>query len=134
MDFIGIVVEPPQCTSEIEFIGRVKETLSRLGIANKKDMVLYPSCYLFIVDDGDFRVAHFKELFPLVSDNGINDASDDDISRRNMIVKLLGQWGLIQEVEDDDVQDEDRYIFVLSYKNKNSWTIEHKIKTVGLLN
>ena len=124
MENFGVRVTLPLDEDTGVSIGKIRETLSRLGIANKQKKIMYPSCYLY--DDGtDFYIAHFKELFPVVNDFGENEASDDDIVRRNMIIKLLGNWGLIQKVE--EVQDADKFIFVLPYREKESWKITHKI-------
>jgi hypothetical protein len=124
MNEIGIKVNLPLDDEIGASIGKIRETLSRLGIANKQKKIMYPSCYLY-EDGDDFYIAHFKELFPLVNDYGENEASDEDITRRDMIIKLLGNWGLIEEV--DEVQEADKFIFVLPFKEKYDWKITHKI-------
>ena len=124
MNDIGIEVKLPVNEDISASIGKIRETLSRLGIANKQKRIMYPSCYLYEADD-TFYIAHFKELFPIVNDYGENEASDEDITRRNMIIKLLGNWGLVEKV--DEVQDADKFIFVLPFKEKYDWKITHKI-------
>ena len=115
---IGIRVEP------LVHEKIIKEALSRIGIANKKNKLLYPSCYLTLVD-GEYIIAHFKELFPLLSD-GNDSSSDEDIQRRNTIIGMLATWELINVI-DDDYEHEDKFVFVLKKQFKNEWTIHHKI-------
>ncbi len=124
MKDIGIKVTLPAGEDESASIGKIRETLSRLGIANKQKKILFPSCYMYEEDD-DFYIAHFKELFPLINDYGQNEITDEDELRRNMVIKLLGSWGLIEKVE--SVQYADKFIFVLPYQEKQDWKITHKI-------
>jgi len=121
---IGVKINLPRDDDQNASIGKIRETLSRLGIANKQKKIMFPSCYMF-EEDGEFYIAHFKELFPLVNDFGKNEISEDDEVRRDMIIKLLGNWGLIEKVE--SVQDADKFIFVLPFQNKQDWKITHKI-------
>jgi len=130
MKNIGVKINLPTGDDDSSAIGKIKETLSRLGIANTHKKIMYPSCYLFEVEDEhtgkyEFRIAHFKELFPLINDYGENNINEEDIVRRNMIVKLLGNWGLIETVK--EVQEADKFIFVLPYKEKSNWKISHKL-------
>ena len=106
----------------------IKETLSRMGIANKRDKILFPSCYLFRKDDGDYMITHFKEIFLLTRDNAYNQICEEDISRRNAIIFLLKQWELI-DVADEDVEPHDIYVFSLPFSEKQSWRIDNKINT-----
>lgn len=117
----GVKVSFPQDEKNIKII---RETLSRIGIANKKNKVIYPSAYL-IEDDEGFIIAHFKEIFPLINDNATADITDIDIERRNTIVKLLEKWGLLSI--DEDIDSQDRFVFILSYKDKKRWRINHKL-------
>jgi hypothetical protein len=101
----------------------IKEALSRIGIANKKERILYPSCYLTIID-GEYVVAHFKELFPLLT-KGDDDSSDEDILRRNSIITMLESWELISVEE--DFEQEYKFVFVLKKADRPEWNITHKI-------
>lgn len=103
----------------------VIETLSRIGICNKKEKILYPSCYLF-KDDGRYYISHFKELFSLRED-GYNNISQQDIERRNSIIYCLMVWGLI-DVDEDIINPHNTFVFILPYSEKKDWTISHKIK------
>lgn len=121
---IGIKISLPEGEDVGASIGKIRETLSRLGIANKHKKIMFPSCYMYEQEDGLY-IAHFKELFPLVNDYGQNEVSEDDVVRRNMIIKLLGNWGLVEPVA--ECQEADKFIFVLPFQEKNSWKIMHKI-------
>lgn len=105
----------------------IKETLMRMGVANTKKKVLFPSCYL-ILKDGDYYLAHFKELF-LLRDGGYNNLSDDDINRRNAIAWNLVNWELIEAIEPEKIEPHDKYIYVIPYNKKDEWRINHKINT-----
>ncbi|OUV92317.1 MAG: translation repressor protein [Puniceicoccaceae bacterium TMED149] len=105
---------------------KVKETLTRIGIAAKKDNVLFQSCHI-LHKQGRYYIVHFKELFAL--DGKPTNFSDEDKARRNTIVKLLAEWGLV------DVMIKDSYIVpqaplsqikVIAHKDKNEWTLEPK--------
>lgn len=102
----------------------IKETLSRMGIANKKRRLLYPSCYL-VEHFGNYYIFHFKELFSLTRSNYYNNLSEEDINRKNSIVYCLKQWGLI-DVDIKTISPHDTYVFVLSHKDKNDYVISHK--------
>jgi hypothetical protein len=115
---------------DVELIGEekiVKETLSRMGIANKKEKKLFPSCYLYRKEDGSFMVTHFKEVFMLTRDDAYNQISEEDIKRRNAIAFLLQEWGLVKVDENEDIEPHDIYVFSLPYKDKKSWLIDNKI-------
>lgn len=104
---------------------KVRETLSRIGVASRKDKVLYQSCHI-LHKQGRYFIVHFKELFAL--DGKQADLTDNDIERRNTIAKLLSDWGLI------DIVDKERYLMtaplsqikVLSFKEKDEWTLQSK--------
>jgi hypothetical protein len=102
----------------------VIETLTRIGIANKKRQILYPSCYL-IEQFGRYYIFHFKELFSLTRVNWYNNLSEEDIKRKNAITYCLKQWGLI-EVDESLIDPHDLFVFVLPYDKKNSWCVSHK--------
>jgi len=112
----------------------VVETLTRLGIANKKKNILYPTCYLY-PELEKFYIVHFKELFLLTRPNGYNNMSIDDYGRKNSIVWCLAQWGLIKLPDDFDmsiIEPHDTFIFVLPYKEKAFWDIQDKFNMKNL--
>ena len=110
----------------------IKETCNRCGIANKKKKILYPSCYLY-EQDGEFYIAHFKELFLMTRDNGYNNISEEDIKRRNAVIFCLKNWGLI-EVDDETIEPHDVFVFVLPHQQKRDWRISHKINLFSINN
>jgi hypothetical protein len=105
---------------------KIRETLSRIGVASKKDRTLYQSCHI-LHKQGKYYVIHFKELFLL--DGKKSDFSEDDISRRNTIANLLAEWNLLALV--DPAKSEDpvsplSQIKILSHKEKNDWILVTK--------
>lgn len=104
----------------------VQESLGRIGVGDRKKKILYPSCYL-LKKDGEYYIAHFKEMF-LLKDGGYNNISEEDIKRRNAIAFCLKNWGLI-DVSEEAMTPHDVFVFVLPYKDKNEWKISHKINT-----
>lgn len=108
---------------------KVKETLTRIGISSKKDKILYQSCHI-LHKQGQYAIVHFKELFKL--DGKQTDLSDKDLSRRNSIAKLLGEWGLISVLESNFNEWEPEQfapiqeIKILSYKEKGDWELVAK--------
>ncbi len=105
---------------------KVKETLTRIGVASKKDKILYQSCHI-LHKQGRYYIVHFKELFIL--DGKTNTLSDEDKARRNTIVNLLEEWGLVKAVNPEDVQDPVAplsQIKVLPYKEKDEWSLVAK--------
>lgn len=109
----------------------IKEMLSRIGIANTNNKILYPTCYLTRINN-IYIVAHFKELFPLITEDGYSDLSEDDYDRRNTIVGLLESWGMITIIDEDYIKN-DKHLFILKKELKPYWTIYDKIN-IGLLN
>lgn len=101
------------------------ETLTRIGVANKKEKILYPSVYLY-KKDGKYYLTHFKQLFVL-KENGYNNLSEDDIKRLNSIAYCLYIWELI-DVDLEKIKPYDTKVFVLPYKEKKNWKISHKYK------
>ena len=102
---------------------KVKETLSRIGVASRNDNKLYQSCHI-LHKQGRYYIVHFKELFAL--DGKPTNITSNDVQRRNRIAKLLSDWGLIEigsEVEDLAPLNQ---IKVLSFKDKGEWTLESK--------
>jgi hypothetical protein len=104
---------------------KVKETLSRIGVASKKDNTLYQSCHI-LHKQGRYFVTHFKELFAL--DGKAADFSENDLERRNTIANLLQEWGLIKIVnEADSLQFAPlSQVKIISYKEKKEWNLVPK--------
>ena len=101
---------------------KVKETLTRIGIASRKDKKLYQSCHI-LHKQGRYFITHFKELFLL--DGNKSTLEDTDIQRRNTIATLLSDWGLLTIVNNEKAKDVAplRQIKVLSFKEKNEWEL-----------
>jgi hypothetical protein len=104
---------------------KVRETLTRIGVASRKDKTLYQSCHI-LHKQGRYFIVHFKELFAL--DGKIADLSENDLQRRNTIAKLLVDWGF---VEINNPHNFVNYaplsqIKVISHKEKDDWTLETK--------
>ena len=104
---------------------KVRETLTRIGVASRKEKKLYQSCHI-LHKQGKYYIVHFKELFAL--DGKKANLSSNDVQRRNRIIQLLSDWGLITIAEKESVADVAplSQIKVLSYKEKNDWTLESK--------
>ncbi len=104
---------------------KVRETLTRIGVASRKERKIYQSCHI-LHKQGKYYIVHFKELFAL--DGKTTNLSLNDIQRRNRIVKLLSDWGLITVANPDSIEDLAplNQIKVLSFKEKNDWTLESK--------
>ena len=111
--------------SEPDDFLKVRETLSRIGVASRKEKKLYQSCHI-LHKQGRYYIVHFKELFAL--DGKTANLTQNDVQRRNMITQLLRDWGLITIVDDDQVLDIAplNQIKVLSYKEKGEWELESK--------
>ena len=104
---------------------KVRETLTRIGVASRKEKKLYQSCHI-LHKQGKYYIVHFKELFAL--DGKHANLSINDVQRRNRIVRLLSDWGLISIANEDTVIDIAplNQIKVLSYKDKGDWILEQK--------
>jgi len=104
---------------------KVRETLTRIGVASRKERKLYQSCHI-LHKQGKYYIVHFKELFAL--DGKKTNLSLNDIQRRNRIIQLLSDWGLIEVVTPENIADVAplNQIKVLSFKDKNDWTLESK--------
>ena len=104
---------------------KVRETLTRIGVAARKEKKIYQSCHI-LHKQGKYYIVHFKELFAL--DGKKTNFSDNDLQRRNRIAKLLSDWGLISVVDEDKISDLAplNQIKVLSFKDKSDWTLESK--------
>ena len=104
---------------------KVRETLTRIGVASRKEKKLYQSCHI-LHKQGRYFIVHFKELFAL--DGKHANLTSNDVQRRNRITQLLADWGLISVVKPDSVSDIAplNQIKVLSYKDKGLWALEQK--------
>ena len=108
--------------NEEDFL-KIKETLTRIGVASKKDNTLYQSCHI-LHKQGKYYIVHFKELFAL--DGKPSNFSDDDIGRRNTIANLLEEWGLVKLVTKDKSSSPVSplsQIKILAYKDKDGWEL-----------
>ena len=104
---------------------KVRETLTRIGVASRKEKKLYQSCHI-LHKQGRYYIVHFKELFAL--DGKHANLTVNDVQRRNRIARLLADWGLIGVVKADSVTDIAplNQIKLLSYKDKGDWMLEQK--------
>ena len=104
---------------------KVRETLTRIGVASRKEKKIYQSCHI-LHKQGRYYLVHFKELFAL--DGKHANITVNDVQRRNRIAQLLADWGLISIVSADKIQDIAplNQIKVLSYKDKQDWVLETK--------
>ena len=132
---MSVVVEPtfdwsPDSMIEValsepdDFL-KVRETLTRIGVASRKEKKLYQSCHI-LHKQGRYYIVHFKELFAL--DGKRANLTINDVQRRNRIAQLLADWGLIRILESDKIADIAplNQIKVLSYKDKGNWILETK--------
>ena len=118
-DMVEVVLSEPD-----DFL-KVRETLTRIGVASRKEKKIYQSCHI-LHKQGKYYIVHFKELFAL--DGKKTNLSLNDVQRRNRIVQLLSDWGLISVVNADQIADLAplNQIKVLAFKEKNDWTLESK--------
>lgn len=118
-DMVEVVLGEPD-----DFL-KVRETLTRIGVASRKEKKIYQSCNI-LHKQGKYYIVHFKELFAL--DGKQTNFSLNDLQRRNRIVQLLSDWGLISVVDAEKIADLAplNQIKVLSFKEKQEWTLESK--------
>jgi len=111
--------------SEPDDFLKVRETLTRIGVASRKEKKLYQSCHI-LHKQGRYFIVHFKELFAL--DGKRANLTLNDIQRRNRIVKLISDWGLVTVASEDAIVDIAplNQIKVLAYKDKSEWILEQK--------
>lgn len=104
---------------------KVRETLTRIGVASRKEKKIYQSCHI-LHKQGRYYIVHFKELFAL--DGKHANLTVNDVQRRNRIINLISDWGLVTIVKPDSVTDVAplNQIKVLSYKDKGDWILESK--------
>lgn len=124
MSLIDSLVEV-RLGEEDDFL-KVRETLTRMGVASRKDSTLYQSCHI-LHKQGKYYIVHFKELFAL--DGKPSNFSDEDKGRRNTIAKLLSDWGLIAIVDPEQIKDPVTplsQIKILPFKEKDQWNLVTK--------
>ena len=104
---------------------KVRETLTRIGVASRKEKKLYQSCHI-LHKQGKYFIVHFKELFAL--DGKTANLTQNDVARRNRITQLLCDWGLVNRVDEDTILDVAplNQIKVLAYSEKGDWVLETK--------
>jgi len=104
---------------------KVRETLTRIGVASRKEKKIYQSCHI-LHKQGRYFIVHFKELFAL--DGKHANLTQNDVQRRNRIIQLLSDWGLVTVLNVDKITDIAplNQIKVLAYKEKNEWILETK--------
>ena len=102
---------------------KIRETLSRIGVASRKEKVLYQSCHI-LHKQGKYYITHFKELFAL--DGKDTNLSENDIARRNTITKLLSDWGLVEVKGTTEPAAPLSQIKIIAFKEKDDWTLETK--------
>jgi hypothetical protein len=105
---------------------KVKETLTRIGVASKKDKVLYQSCHI-LHKQGLYYIVHFKELFAL--DGKPSNFGEEDIGRRNTIANLISEWGLVSLVDPNKSKTPSAplsQIKIIPYKEKDQWQLVTK--------
>ena len=104
---------------------KVRETLTRIGVASRKEKKIYQSCHI-LHKQGRYYIVHFKELFAL--DGKHANLTVNDVQRRNRIINLISDWGLVTIVKPDSITDVAplNQIKVLSYKDKGDWILESK--------
>lgn len=107
---------------------KIKETLTRIGIASRKTQTLFQSCHI-LHKQGKYYIVHFKELFLLDGKNARTNFDDSDKARRNTIVNLLHAWGLVELVQPTASADPvlpTHQLTILPYRDKNAWTLVSK--------
>ncbi len=118
-DMVEVVLSEPD-----DFL-KVRETLTRIGVASRKEKKIYQSCHI-LHKQGKYYIVHFKELFALDGKN--TNFSLNDFQRRNRIAQLLSDWGLISVVNKEKIEDLAplNQIKVLAFRDKEDWTLESK--------
>ena len=118
-DMIQVMLKEPD-----DFL-KVRETLTRIGVASRKEKKLYQSCHI-LHKKGQYYIVHFKVLFALDSKKA--NISANDLQRRNRIIQLLSDWGLIEVAKSEEIVDAAplSQIKVISYKDKGEWSLESK--------
>ncbi len=123
-EMVEIVLNAPD-----DFL-KVRETLTRIGVASRKEKKLYQSCHI-LHKQGKYYIVHFKELFAL--DGKYANLTVNDVQRRNRITRLLVDWGLLSVVSDESIENIAplNQIKVLPYREKQEWILEQKYNIGG---
>ena len=118
-DMVEVVLSEPD-----DFL-KVRETLTRIGVASRKERKIYQSCHI-LHKQGKYYIVHFKELFALDGKN--TNLSLNDVQRRNRIIQLLSDWGLVSVIDASKIENLAplNQIKVLSFREKGEWTLESK--------
>lgn len=124
IDFPGYIPLEVTLEEPDDFL-KIRETLTRIGVASRKDKILYQSCHI-LHKQSRYFIVHFKELFAL--DGKSAELTDNDLQRRNTIAKLLVDWGLVKIIDPDYFRDYAplSQIKVISHKEKDEWKLETK--------
>jgi hypothetical protein len=112
--------------AEEEDFLKIKETLTRIGVASRKERKLYQSCHIFH-KQGKYYIVHFKEMFTI--DGKPSNFSEEDKGRRNKIIQLLQEWNLLKVVEPEKIIEpiaSMSQIKIINHKEKDDWTLEAK--------
>ena len=123
-DFLDNLIEV-RIAEEEDFL-KIKETLTRIGVASRKEKKLYQSCHIFH-KQGKYYIVHFKEMFAI--DGKPSNFSEEDKGRRNKIAELLQDWGLLKVVESECIKSpiaSMSQIKIINHKEKDDWTLEAK--------
>jgi hypothetical protein len=123
-EFLDSLVEV-KFAEEEDFL-KIKETLTRIGVASRKEKKLYQSCHIFH-KQGKYYIVHFKEMFLI--DGKDSNFSEEDRGRRNKIAHLLQEWGLLKVVEPERITEplaSMSQIKIINHKEKHDWTLEAK--------
>jgi hypothetical protein len=105
---------------------KIKETLTRIGVASRKEKIIYQSCHI-LHKQGKYYIVHFKEMFLL--DGKTSNFSDEDKGRRNKIIELLQDWGLLMVLESEKIKEplaSMSMIKIINHKEKSEWRLEAK--------
>ena len=113
---------------------KVRETLTRIGVSSRKEKTLFQSCHI-LHKKGKYYIVHFKELFAL--DGKPTNFGDNDIARRNTIINLLAEWGLVSLVDAQKSKEPTvslNQIKIISYRDKSDWDLQAKYNIGKLIN
>jgi len=122
---VGNMVEITFPDGPTDGFRKVKETLQRMGVPSRRDKSLIQSCHI-LHKRGKYYICHFKELF--AADGKPANVSDDDLARRNLIVKYLIDWGMVETRSENwkEPMGSPRYLKVIKYSEKDEWTLSSK--------
>jgi hypothetical protein len=123
-DILNTLVEV-KIAEEEDFL-KIKETLTRIGVASRKEKKLYQSCHIFH-KQGKYYIVHFKEMFAI--DGKPSNFSEEDKGRRNKIVELVQDWGLLKVVDNEVIKQplaSMSQIKIINHKEKDEWILEAK--------